>query len=65
MTLTILPGTAFVLFMLNLGTGMASFATESANFLDGLQSANAALGFSSVDQVEPDLAELLPWCGNV
>jgi hypothetical protein len=65
MPLTILPGTAAVLFLLNLGTAVTSFTVEPARFLEGLRTAKNALSFASVDSVDHDLEELLPWCGNV
>ena len=65
MSLSILPGTTEVLFTLLFRNQAAFIMVKASNFLHGLQQATAALSFSVVDRYEPDLAELLPWCGNV
>lgn len=65
MALTILPGASLVLFLMNPGSGLAVHAVSPADFLDGLEVANRVLSFSAVQTEEPNLDELLPWCGNV
>lgn len=65
MPLTILPGASLVLFVLNLGTGLAIHSVAPSEFLEGLSAANNALSFASVHSEDLNLDELLPWCGNV
>ena len=65
MHLTLIPGAAAVLFLLNLGTECFVHAVAPGHMLEGLRVLRDASTFAQVHREEPDLDELLAWCGNV
>lgn len=64
-SLSIVPGPAYALFTLTVGGASAFELVPVARFVDALSAFAAAARFGPRCEAAPDLAELLPWAGNV
>lgn len=65
MRLSIVPGPAYALFTLTVGGQSAFELVPVARFVDTLVAYAAAARFGPRSEAPTDLAELLPWAGNV
>lgn len=63
--LSIVPGRAHALFALTVGSSTAFELVPVARFAEALSAYASAARFGPRTETAPDLAELLPWAGNV
>jgi hypothetical protein len=64
-SISIVPGRAYALFTLTLGDSPAFELVPVARFAETLSAFSAAARFGLRSDAAHELAELLPWAGNV